>query len=1086
MPTAKVTNVGQKVTNTDSQGHDKTADNQGYKYISANMNHHIKQLLLSLALLAGIATAAADNLYVITDGSGNYLANDGGTLSNAPEFNPVTCLWTCPGTTGTLSNQGGYLRCSSRSNPKLSLTTSSTSASSWTVTSNKKVYSSVGIYATYYIYNNSGTWNASTSSSSGAYCYAVTSVQTAAQGSMNLDYNTGVDYTFERFGDIRDYTATDLQYVPAYNTYTWTTATNTETTYYASSDGSYVADSAPEAVTTAASYAWSSDQSSNVTVTQSAYYPEQATAEYAARFTDVTTVTVTATATIQQSASKFMTADATVTATDKATLQPRDIAAVDISVDDRTVYVGETTKIHVTTESDGAVTYTVPDQSLVTVSADGTVTAVSTNGADEAYVNITVSTAQTTTYDAASAVISLKVMKRPAALSFTYDKTTLTYGDEAPKITSTTLIDGITYDALTSAIYYNSSDLCVSVDGSTGALTVNKAGTTTITARYLGNDTYASTTHSVTITVEKATPTLTFPEENYNAQISHDFTSPVATLSPEGAGTVTYSCTSTPDGIVSVDTTTGEVTLGTVAGVATITATCAGNDCYNPATASYMLAVTVKALPEVTVNTNVEYYVDDTYKVTATTQSTKGVTFESVDADVLTVDEDGNLTAKSEGQTIITITSLEDDTYEKYTVHYPVTVKRYPTDIRLSYPGSKYYTDQTETVACSFTVHETVNNTLPPTEGLVSFVSSDTSVATVDASTGRLAIVGAGGAVITAIYEGTYKYAPSSVRFLIFVEEGVLPGTFIRMKDNDGLYLRCDGTAVTTSASADAATIMWYGEDRSLLFYQCGHYLQDASMNLMPAVNVGESGTRFTFSHSDQDYEVSDGTSKMTSAGSTVWIVEQVESLPLTFKSAGNGYSTLYCPVDVTCPAGVVAYYATGREADATGAADYVVSLKSVDGGYIPHSTPVVLYTQNIGTYDFYLVEEFPHALTDLWDGLTGTLPMLTTSSVYSGTQCPYTLQPDKSGSVGFYPWDSNRHATIEPFRCYIPGSNAASSKGFRFSFDDEEPTGIADTPADTPSDAMIYNLQGVPLGTSLQSLPSGIYLRTGRKVVKE
>ncbi len=82
------------------------------------MNHHIKQLLLSLALLAGIATAAADNLYVITDGSGNYLANDGGTLSNATDFNPVTCLWTCPGTTGTLSNQGGVSSLFLKKQPK--------------------------------------------------------------------------------------------------------------------------------------------------------------------------------------------------------------------------------------------------------------------------------------------------------------------------------------------------------------------------------------------------------------------------------------------------------------------------------------------------------------------------------------------------------------------------------------------------------------------------------------------------------------------------------------------------------------------------------------------------------------------------------------------------------------------------------------------------------------------------------------------------------------------------------------------------------------------------------------------------------
>lgn len=135
-------------------------------------------------------------------------------------------------------------------------------------------------------------------------------------------------------------------------------------------------------------------------------------------------------------------------------------------------------------------------------------------------------------------------------------------------------------------------DIFTSFEESTGNLALNgKAGTATVTATFAGDDTYANSTASYTITVQdnRTTPTLTFGKESY----SFDLGATVAPFTnqltaPEGV-TVVYSSNSE---IATVNKTTGEVTVNTAAvGKATITATFAGNDRYKPATASYMLEV---------------------------------------------------------------------------------------------------------------------------------------------------------------------------------------------------------------------------------------------------------------------------------------------------------------------------------------------------------------------------------------------------------------------------------------------------------------------------------------------------------------
>lgn len=81
--------------------------------------------------------------------------------------------------------------------------------------------------------------------------------------------------------------------------------------------------------------------------------------------------------------------------------------------------------------------------------------------------------------------------------------------------------------------------------------------------------------------------TLSFPETTYEATMGSEFTAPTASAEPTVTG-ITYS--SSNEGVATVDAETGAVTL-VAAGTTTITATFAGDEEYNGASASYTLNV---------------------------------------------------------------------------------------------------------------------------------------------------------------------------------------------------------------------------------------------------------------------------------------------------------------------------------------------------------------------------------------------------------------------------------------------------------------------------------------------------------------
>lgn len=143
--------------------------------------------------------------------------------------------------------------------------------------------------------------------------------------------------------------------------------------------------------------------------------------------------------------------------------------------------------------------------------------------------------------------------------------------------------------------------LAVEVEGEV-MVDTKKVGTATVTASFAGNDTYAASSASYTITVQdnRTIPTLTFANKSYTFNVGdkvEDFTNAL-TIDPAEAGTTGITYSSDKEWAL-VDENSGLIVVSTdAAGTATITASYAENDKYNSAKASYTIEVKKAAVVE--------------------------------------------------------------------------------------------------------------------------------------------------------------------------------------------------------------------------------------------------------------------------------------------------------------------------------------------------------------------------------------------------------------------------------------------------------------------------------------------------------
>lgn len=219
------------------------------------------------------------------------------------------------------------------------------------------------------------------------------------------------------------------------------------------------------------------------------------------------------------------------------------------------------------------------------------------------------------------------------------------------------------------AISYKSSDNSVATIDNSGNITINKAGTFTITVTKAGGDNYndISTTSDI-ITVNKIDQApLSLSGLNSSYRVGE---TGVRVIVSGGSGNGAISYSSSNDSVAQIDS-VGIITFLSD-GTFTITATKSGGDYYNDASVtSNVISVSHKNQGVLTLSGLQSSYNfgDSGIKVNVSGGSGDGaLSYESSNNDVASIDNSGNITIKKVGTFTITVTKAGDTTYNPQSV----------------------------------------------------------------------------------------------------------------------------------------------------------------------------------------------------------------------------------------------------------------------------------------------------------------------------------------------------------------------------------------------------------------------------------
>ena len=354
--------------------------------------------------------------------------------------------------------------------------------------------------------------------------------------------------------------------------------------------------------------------------------------------------------------------------------------------------------------------------------------------------------------------------------------------------------------------YALTGDIPLGLDFTTATLTL--AGTPTATAAavtltYTVTDSAtpsATATLTFTVTINKGEQTsFVFPDATVNKIIEEDSSTFTVTVTGgSGDGAVTYESDDTAVATVGADS--GEVSIVAI-GITTITATKAADTNYNEATATYTLTVN----PALTFGT--ASIADQTYNVGST------VTLSLPLATGGTGDLNYDLTPIPNGLRFTTttatpmLTGIPSTATTAVILTYTVTDSATPTPATaaLTFMVTVNKGEQTSFVFPDTTVRRTTEDTDPfilpsdsPGTGLVTYVSSDTRVATVDAN-GQVIIVGIGITTITATKVADPNYNKATATYTLTVNLAPLVFDTSMISTPNSAYTYNVGSTVTLS-----------------------------------------------------------------------------------------------------------------------------------------------------------------------------------------------------------------------------------------------------------------------------------------------
>jgi polygalacturonase len=349
----------------------------------------------------------------------------------------------------------------------------------------------------------------------------------------------------------------------------------------------------------------------------------------------------------------------------------------------------------VSTTSTSGIPITLSSSNTAVATVSGTT--ITIVGVGRAF--ITANLAGNATYEAAASITrTLVIHKGPQTITFGA-LASKTFGDAQFTLTgSSTSGLGITYTSSNTAV--------AAISGST--VTITGAGTTTITASQAGNTNYlAATSVLQTLTVNKASQTITFGALANKTYGNAPFALTATTTSGLG---ITYTSSNT-----SVATIAGTTVTIVGVGTATITASQAGNANYTAATDVQQSLTVDKAPQTITFGAlSAKTYGDASFTLTATVSSPLGITYASSNTTVATIS--GNtVTIVGVGTTTITASQAGNANYVSATdVPQLLTVNKASQSITFNDLSDKNFNDP------SFTIHATATSSLAVAFSIVS------------------------------------------------------------------------------------------------------------------------------------------------------------------------------------------------------------------------------------------------------------------------------------------------------------------------------------------------------------------------------
>ena len=342
------------------------------------------------------------------------------------------------------------------------------------------------------------------------------------------------------------------------------------------------------------------------------------------------------------------------------------------------------------------------------------------------------------------------------------------------------------------------------------------------------------------------------------------------------------------------------------------------------------------------------------------------------------------------------------------------------------------------------------------------------------------------------------------------------PGGFYRFSHDFGsevgnLYINAEASNVANKTNAmllskdNGASSIFYYADGKLLSYSKGLYVNESG-STRGIQSIGATAGEAKFEHGtvfgqlgiyagDSFHANTSGNTRFIDHCGSVdneyhnFTVEDVTSLPFTFKKAALGFATFNAPVPVELPEDVLAYVAEVDENKTT------LHMHRLEGNVVPANTPVMLYNEaakaddapDETTIDLEIVDAYTG---DEFDDINEKNDFYGTvaAEITPTNENVYSLQKSNSAEVvGFYKkaatttvGETTTPTTMGGFKAWIKTATS-NARAFTIIFDGDDATGLKEALGLENENVEIYDLSG----RRLDKPAKGVNVIGGKLVIK-